>query len=824
MRLRERATGSIVGICLSVLIGWISAPALAQGDGEDWDKGLSPQEWGETYARDYLSQPSVAAGFYRALSGLGTALPPGRSDIAETSFWDSVIASGLHQEYGLPAEAERWEVIRELSGYICRDTYANRDLHRLLETRPLSDAYVQAWMADRLKLFAFCGDSIPMPDGDGDGDGWAVQTIEDPPFRVFADVAYFNAVVQFYAENFEEALAQFERIAADPGNAHQDAARTMLVELWSGLNWHVPFQDHAKARAVLDDWRAQHVRDDFSQWAYESAIGMLTYATRSEVDARRDVETTLALLSRSNEALRQDPILRRRFDRVLMDLDEFLCLGYRTQECPDGPRSDALLDHVETDPIARFLDVSFNRHQALRPKTDLYHFSGQVLRLPLPADIDIPTALAPLQRDSLPWLVLAMEFAVPGNDALSEIQDRSAALAARIADGSASIPEQIAWPSLFRSRLRHYLDAGEHAAALSYFDTWKSRFSLDYLRNLQCDWAARAILEGAPDQARDVLATLPLDLAHRDYFISCSTSLAFYLAEDLDQAWTALQGSMPDRSKAAYLNLLPSADTLRRLEQDALLPPFQESTLRALLGRALVLRDEALWRGSMRLLADLNPEAAAELAESAGSATDLPPPDRADLTLLRFPRLRLRVFHPVDPWFLDEDLDMLGEWRAIDIFQHTANNYWCAFDPDSSIQTMIDDLAFDLLSARYRANPEEQARSARAAAAVIEDHPILDAMDEIEVARLVAVEAAPIYLPRIALQLSNRHRAGRVAGDVSEEEIAEALHLAIRATRYACPAAEGRARGSRAAWRRLDADHRNSDWMARTPFWFDDPY
>ena len=105
----------------------------------------------------------------------------------------------------------------------------------------------------------------------------------------------------------------------------------------------------------------------------------------------------------------------------------------------------------------------------------------------------------------------------------------------------------------------------------------------------------------------------------------------------------------------------------------------------------------------------------------------------ADLTLLRFPRLRLRVYRPVHPWILDEDLELLGDWRAIDIYQHTANNYWCEFDPDASIQAMIDDLAYDFLASNYWGTPETKAAGRRAAEGVMQDHPILAAMDEIEI-------------------------------------------------------------------------------------------
>lgn len=82
-----------------------------------------------------------------------------------------------------------------------------------------------------------------------------------------------------------------------------------------------------------------------------------------------------------------------------------------------------------------------------------------------------------------------------------------------------------------------------------------------------------------------------------------------------------------------------------------------------------------------------------------------------------------------------------------------------------------------------------------------------------EVKALVALGAAPNYLCRQVVQWGTRNR--------NDSRVPEALHLAVKSTRYGCTDKET-GRWSKAAFDLLHARYPTSTWAKQTPYWFKD--
>ncbi|HEY8412717.1 MAG TPA: hypothetical protein VIK76_14995, partial [Pyrinomonadaceae bacterium] len=82
-----------------------------------------------------------------------------------------------------------------------------------------------------------------------------------------------------------------------------------------------------------------------------------------------------------------------------------------------------------------------------------------------------------------------------------------------------------------------------------------------------------------------------------------------------------------------------------------------------------------------------------------------------------------------------------------------------------------------------------------------------------ERAALNALGAAPNYLSKQVIQWANSHP--------DDPRVPEALHLAVKSTRYGC-SDKDTGRWSKAAFDLLHRKYPNSTWAKKTPYWFKD--
>ena len=134
--------------------------------------------------------------------------------------------------------------------------------------------------------------------------------------------------------------------------------------------------------------------------------------------------------------------------------------------------------------------------------------------------------------------------------------------------------------------------------------------------------------------------------------------------------------------------------------------------------------------------------------------------------------------------YIKEGFGRLTAAHRIDNFR---DNWWCAFKPPS---TENGTGSLDFLSEADKAKAKD------------------------EVARLAGLPVGANYLAAQAVEWAKR--------SPKDPRVPEALHLAVRATRYGCTDQET-GKYSREAFRLLHAKYPKSEWATKTKYWYGTP-
>lgn len=195
--------------------------------------------------------------------------------------------------------------------------------------------------------------------------------------------------------------------------------------------------------------------------------------------------------------------------------------------------------------------------------------------------------------------------------------------------------------------------------------------------------------------------------------------------------------------------------------------------------KAVLLNQWATARKLGPVMAELYPTVRVDL-----DATDLDENEArfaAVLTMLRNPGLRP---------YVEAGFGRLTKMDRIDEFR---DNWWCAAEQDRAMSYALSNLygqekpRADFLTAQ------------EVAAAKAEDEGVR------------ALAGAPDLLASETVHFAKEHPA--------DARVPEALHLAVRATRYGC-VSEHTSIASREAFELLHARYPNSEWARATPYWF----
>jgi hypothetical protein len=727
----------------------------------------------------------------------------------------------------------------------CRAGYALAVARERTAALGAKHPYVEQWLAVQRAVFSACAGrgtprAVPRPPPRATADPAIARLQRD-------DRAYQQASRQFYEES-HAAHQAFRRIAAS-ASPHAPIARYMLLVLMAerpaapapappppapreagGPPPIVAVGDQewprrppidaaaiiAEADRILADPRLARIHP-----LVQGLIGSLAWRHARDSDHRpgdppdpitvrlvqAQVRLTLAALKIPAERLRTDPIAGELYARAAQDVgglhgkfpDPAWWLTGLIPE--DAYASRAMAAAAKTDrfaawllyPLSPFRETAWGRAgRALDWDSRLHWVTSDGH-----------------SRDSLAWTVVSDSVSM-GEGGWGVVDDMSGKVE-RCADDDSLIA---ALPETFYHEVRRALTYPDQppvqekrfAAALDHLAAWPWRDTEHYRETVAA--ALRYLVEvgriGEARRLRDRLLTLPPDDNRYD------TALLL-LAEDEAHFAAALAGK-ENGNRWPLLNILSVAALQRLAERPDLTAADKARFARVGWSRLYALGRPVPARLD-RLMRRFNPEIVhtwkSRPGRGAGAGDRL-----LLLDVLRSPGLNILITDHQRPE---------GGWRGdgpgltgIDTFQHSDNNWWCAWQSERHEKTLDYLLSGEFFSApavvdEEDADPLEVAGARRVLVPLLEVSWLWAQRDGSEERALSTIPCAPKLLTERAIAWKGRRGDGQ----------AEALALAVRATRYGCQRQGGHGAYSRKAFALLHSRYPGTPAAKRTRYWFD---
>ncbi len=294
-----------------------------------------------------------------------------------------------------------------------------------------------------------------------------------------------------------------------------------------------------------------------------------------------------------------------------------------------------------------------------------------------------------------------------------------------------------------------------------------------------------------------------------------------FVAED-EAHWVTAIAMDPYPLGGATLNLLP----VSKLESLASNPQFLTAQ-KALLLRTAWVRDWARSKpiNDARTIAMLqsNPDAKSAFEQVAKDYPKLSDKQHWLLTILRSPRFGI-LLNSADGGFGQYGDGEPQKFSDIDIYDHNDRNWYCPLEPGRqwhALRSEYDNQTASSLELQYHSKSLEPsfdsilaAKLVDAREKVLKQHPMIKIIDNAEISSLTSMASAPRQLTEAAIAW------GKIA-KADDASAAEALALAVRATRYSCSWHGGHKAYSKPAQELLKSKFASSDWTKKTPYWFD---
>jgi hypothetical protein len=241
-------------------------------------------------------------------------------------------------------------------------------------------------------------------------------------------------------------------------------------------------------------------------------------------------------------------------------------------------------------------------------------------------------------------------------------------------------------------------------------------------------------------------------------------------------------------SAAIFNQVMPVSILSDSARSKVLASNLRRDVAQAAFVRAALLDDHDIAVQSAQVLAAMQPELRQLLSAYERAATPDARRFAAAFASLKFPGLRPYVSAGV------------GRTTPMNEIDSYRDNYWCAEPPAPLSGSMSNGEGGE---DKTKSKPVEAPAFLKASKAA----------GARQVAALRALGAAPNYLCRIAIEWTEKNPA--------DPRSPEALHLAVRSTRYGCTDKET-GRWSKAAYDLLHRRYPNTVWAKNTKYWFKD--
>lgn len=205
--------------------------------------------------------------------------------------------------------------------------------------------------------------------------------------------------------------------------------------------------------------------------------------------------------------------------------------------------------------------------------------------------------------------------------------------------------------------------------------------------------------------------------------------------------------------------------------------------------RALLLDNEEIGRNSANELIKIYPEMKEDLNSYLKAISPAARKFAGLFAVLKYPALR-----PV----VDANVERETNFSEIDSFR---DNWWCSFDPKE---------AADSVYSRVLRDVEGNIKEEKIDLPNFLDKTLLT-QAETEYKKLATLGTAPNYLCNEVINWAK--------ANLSDPRVPQALHLAVRSTRYGCVDKKTLA-ASKSAFQVLKKNFPNSEWSKKTPYFF----
>jgi hypothetical protein len=253
----------------------------------------------------------------------------------------------------------------------------------------------------------------------------------------------------------------------------------------------------------------------------------------------------------------------------------------------------------------------------------------------------------------------------------------------------------------------------------------------------------------------------------------------------------AHDGPLFDVDAARVLNRRLPLDTLRELVHRTVLPAqLRRELAMAVLTRSLILKEEDTTRDLVPVVKNLIPELGPWLDEYRATISRDARAFAGIFMVLRFPGLKPYV------------QDNVGRMTPLDQIDNYRDNWWCALEPATLGTSREDDRLSAPLEILYRSAQDHAFEFLSAAQTYAAQQ---------ELQRLANLGPAPNYFSQQVMTWAQRAS--------TDLRVPEALHLAVRATRFGCTDAET-GMLSKAAFDLLHQRYPKSPWAQKTKYWY----